>query len=257
MSPKKNYVALKTIVSKEIRRFSRIWVQTLVPPIVMMILYFIIFGQLIGSQISSIKGFSYMQFIVPGLVMMSVITNSYMNVCSSFFSSKFQKSVEELLVSPTPNSIIIFGYCMGGLVRGLIIGLSILLVSLCFTQFQIHDISLLILFAALTSFVFSLGGLTNAIYAKKFDDISILPTFVITPLTYLGGVFYSIDQLPELWQFFSQLNPILYMINGFRYGLLGISDVALDTAIYILLGFGLFLFSFNMRLLKIGKGLRT
>ena len=257
MNRKQKIVALKTILYKEIRRFSRIWVQTLVPPIIMMILYFIIFGNLIGSQISSIKGFTYMQFIVPGLVMMSVITNSYMNVCSSFFSTKFQKSVEEILVSPTPNSIIILGYCLGGVVRGLLIGFIVLLISLCFTEFKINSFFYLMLFAALTSAVFSLGGLTNAIFAKKFDDISILPTFVITPLTYLGGVFYSIDQLPKIWQSVSKINPILYMINGFRFGLLGISDVPISAALSILIIFGLGLFICNIRLLNSGVGLRN
>lgn len=250
-------IPLDTIVRKEIRRFIRIWVQTIVPPVITMSLYFIIFGRLIGRQIGDISGFTYMQFIVPGLIMMSVITNSYMNVCSSFFSTKFQKSVEELLVSPTPNSIIILGYCIGGIARGILVGFVVVLVSLFFTNLSTYNLFYLIIFAFLTAAVFSLGGLTNAIFAKKFDDISIIPTFVITPLTYLGGVFYSIEQLPGIWQMVSRLNPILYMINGFRYGFLGISDVNLTLSVLILVFFIVTLFAVNLFLLRKGTGLRA
>ena len=257
MNFKNKMTALDTIVKKEVRRFLRIWLQTIVPPVITMSLYFIIFGNLIGRQIGAISGFTYMQFIVPGLIMMSVITNSYMNVCSSFFSTKFQKSVEELLVSPTPNAVIILGYCIGGIVRGLLVGFVVVMVSLFFTKLHIHNIFYLLSFAMLTATVFSLGGLTNAIFAKKFDDISIIPTFVITPLTYLGGVFYSIDQLPAIWQLVSKLNPILYMINGFRYGFLGISDVNLVSAVLILVFFIVGLFFINLTLLRKGSGLRT
>ncbi|MFK7825705.1 MAG: ABC transporter permease [Oligoflexales bacterium] len=257
MNFRNKLIALETIVKKEVRRFTRIWVQTIVPPVITMSLYFIIFGNLIGKQLGAISGFTYMQFIVPGLIMMSVITNSYMNVCSSFFSTKFQKSVEELLVSPTPNTIIILGYCVGGVVRGLLVGFVVVMVSLFFTKMHIHNLFYLLSFAVLTATVFSLGGLTNAIFAQKFDDISIIPTFVITPLTYLGGVFYSIEQLPLIWQTVSKLNPILYMINGFRYGFLGISDVSLTLSISILIFFIALLFLMNLSLLRKGSGLRT
>ena len=250
-------IALNTILSKELRRFLRIWIQTIVPPVTTMSLYFIIFGNLIGSQIGDIKGFTYIQFIVPGLIMMSVITNSYINVCSSFYSTKFQKSVEELLISPTPNSVIIMGYSLGGVARGIIVGAVVLLVALFFTQLSLHSSLYLILFSVLTSTLFSLGGLINGIYAKKFDDISIVPTFVLTPLTYLGGVFYSIDQLPEFWQGVSKLNPILYMINGFRYGFLGISDVDPASSAAILMVFIGILFWMNLHLLRKGVGLRS
>lgn len=250
-------IALNTILSKELRRFLRIWIQTIVPPVITMSLYFIIFGNLIGSQIGDIKGFTYIQFIVPGLIMMSVITNSYINVCSSFYSTKFQKSVEELLISPTPNSVIIMGYSLGGVARGIIVGAVVLLVALFFTQLSLHSSLYLILFSVLTSTLFSLGGLINGIYAKKFDDISIVPTFILTPLTYLGGVFYSIDQLPEFWQGVSKLNPILYMINGFRYGFLGISDVDPASSAAILMVFIGILFWINLHLLRKGVGLRS
>lgn len=257
MTLNEQITALNTILLKEIRRFTRIWVQTIIPPVITMTLYFVIFGRLIGSQISDIQGFSYIQFIVPGLIMMSVITNSYMNVCSSFFSTKFQKSVEELLVSPTSNLVIILGYSLGGVSRGLLVGSVVSVVSLFFTSLKIHSFLYLILFAVLTSFLFSLGGLANAIFAKKFDDVSIIPTFVLSPLTYLGGVFYSIEQLPNAWQMVSKLNPILYIINGFRYGFLGISDVSLMTSISIVLAFIVALFLFNYKLLSKGFGLRT
>ena len=235
----------------------RIWLQTIVPPVITMSLYFIIFGNLIGSQIGEIQGFTYMQFIVPGLIMMSVITNSYMNVCSSFFSTKFQKSVEELLVSPTPSYIIILGYILGGIARGTLVGCAVLAVALLFTHMTIHSIFFLIVFIFLTSLLFSLAGLANGIFAKKFDDVSIIPTFILTPLTYLGGVFYSIEQLPTLWQNISQLNPILYMINGFRYGFLGISDVHLGFALSVITLFCFALFFLNFTLLQKGVGLRS
>jgi ABC-2 type transport system permease protein len=211
-------IALKTIVHKEIRRILRIWIQTLLPSAITTTLYFLIFGKFIGSQVRDIGGFSYMQFIVPGIIMMSVITNSFTNVVSSFFGTKFQKSIEEILVSPTPNYIIIIGYCMGGIARGLFVGFVVLLVSLIFSPLKVHNVFVVIVFMLLTSIVFSLGGLLNSIFAKKFDDVSIFPTFVLTPLTYLGGVFYSIDMLPEFWRKMSLFNPILYMINGFRFG---------------------------------------
>lgn len=217
--------AFNTIVTREIRRFTRIWAQTLLPPAVTMTLYFIIFGNLIGSRIGEMGGFDYMAFIVPGLIMMAVITNSYANVVSSFFSMKFQRSIEELLVSPVPNWVILAGYVCGGMARGLGIGLIVTLLSLAFTSLTIHSLPMMVVTVFLTSALFSLGGFINAMLATKFDDISIVPTFVLTPLTYLGGVFYSIDMLPEFWQGVSMANPILYMVNGFRFGILGVSDV--------------------------------
>lgn len=250
------FVALKAIWIKECIRFLRIWVQTLVPPAITMTLYFVIFGNLIGSRIGEMGGFSYMEFIVPGLIMMSVITNSYSNVASSFYSTKFQKSIEELLVAPVPNYIIVLGYIGGGMARGMLVGLIVTVVSLFFVDIQIHNLLVIILTVLLTSAVFSLGGLINAVYANSFDDISIIPTFILTPLTYLGGVFYSITLLPDFWQGVSQLNPIIYMVNAFRYGFLGVSDVNLTVAFSVLIGFIVVLFFTALTLIKKGVGLR-
>lgn len=248
--------AYKTIVIREIRRFMRIWPQTLLPPAVTMTLYFIIFGNLIGSRIGVMGGFDYMSFIVPGLIMMSVITSSYANVVSSFFSMKFQRSIEELLVSPVPNWVILAGYVTGGMSRGLGIGLIVTLLSLGFTQLSIHHLPMVILTVFLTSALFSLGGFINAMLATKFDDISIVPTFVLTPLTYLGGVFYSIDLLPGFWQGVSMINPILYMVNAFRYGILGVSDVNPYVALGMILLFIAILSAVSLRMLARGKGIR-
>lgn len=248
--------AYKTIVVREIRRFMRIWPQTLLPPAVTMTLYFIIFGNLIGSRIGVMGGFDYMSFIVPGLIMMSVITSSYANVVSSFFSMKFQRSIEELLVSPVPNWIILAGYVTGGMTRGLGIGLIVTLLSLGFTQLSIHHLPMVILTVFLTSALFSLGGFINAMLATKFDDISIVPTFVLTPLTYLGGVFYSIDLLPGFWQGVSMINPILYMVNAFRFGILGVSDVNPYVALGMILLFIAILSAISLRMLARGKGIR-
>ncbi|MBQ4811937.1 ABC transporter permease [Pseudoalteromonas luteoviolacea] len=249
-------VALKSIWIKECIRFLRIWVQTLVPPAITMTLYFIIFGSLIGSRIGEMGGFGYMEFIVPGLIMMSVITNSYSNVASSFYSTKFQKSIEELLVAPVPNYVIVLGYMGGGMARGMLVGLIVSIVSLFFVDIQIHNIAVIVATVVLTSAVFALGGLINAVYANSFDDISIIPTFVLTPLTYLGGVFYSIQLLPEFWQGVSQINPIIYMVNAFRYGFLGVSDVNIYVAFSVLIGFISVLFTIALTLIKRGVGLR-
>nr|WP_247687389.1 ABC transporter permease [Pseudoalteromonas luteoviolacea] len=256
MSILKYRVALKSIWIKECIRFLRIWVQTLVPPAITMTLYFIIFGSLIGSRIGEMGGFGYMEFIVPGLIMMSVITNSYSNVASSFYSTKFQKSIEELLVAPVPNYVIVLGYMGGGMARGILVGLIVSIVSLFFVDIQIHNIAVIIATVVLTSAVFSLGGLINAVYANSFDDISIIPTFVLTPLTYLGGVFYSIQLLPEFWQGVSQINPIIYMVNAFRFGFLGVSDVNIYVAFGVLIGFISVLFTIALTLIKRGVGLR-
>lgn len=251
------WVALKSILTKETNRFLRIWLQTLVPPAITMALYFIIFGNLIGSRIGEMDGFSYMAFIVPGLIMMSVITSSYSNVASSFFSAKFQRNVEELLVAPVPNYIIVLGYIGGGMARGMLVGLIVTLLSLFFVTIQIHNIAVIIATVMLTSMLFSLGGLINAIYAKSFDDISIIPTFVLTPLTYLGGVFYSLTLLPEFWQKVAILNPVVYMVNAFRYGFLGISDVSLTVALSVVCSFIVVMFSFALYLINRGIGLRS
>ncbi|MCP8899152.1 ABC transporter permease [Gilvimarinus xylanilyticus] len=251
------WVALSTIVRKEIKRFSRIWVQTLLPPVITMSLYFVIFGKLIGSRVGTMDGISYMQFVVPGLIMMSVLTNSYSNVVSSFFSAKFQRSIEELLVSPTPNVIILLGYCAGGMARGLMVGVLVTAVALFFTDIQVHSWPLTVSIIILTSLFFSLAGFINAVYANTFDDISIVPTFILTPLTYLGGVFYSINLLPDFWQGVSQLNPILHMVSAFRYGMLGAGG---EYVVYAFIGLILFtgvLFAVGLHLLKSGKRLRA
>ncbi len=256
MTPQALWTAFTTIVIREVRRFTRIWPQTLLPPAVTMTLYFIIFGNLIGSRIGEMGGYDYMQFIVPGLIMMAVITNSYSNVVSSFFSMKFQRSIEELLVSPVPNWTILAGYVAGGMARGLSIGLIVTLLSLAFTQLSIHNLLMVVVTVILTSALFSLGGFINAMLATKFDDISIVPTFVLTPLTYLGGVFYSIDMLPSFWQGVSMANPILYMVNGFRFGILGVSDVNPFVSLGMILVFIVLLAAVSLRMLARGKGIR-
>lgn len=250
------WIAFWTILVKEIRRFMRIWVQTLVPPAITMALYFIIFGNLIGSRIGSMGGYDYMQFVVPGLIMMSVITNSYSNVVSSFFGAKFQNHIEELLVSPVPNYVILSGFILGGVARGLAVGFIVTLLSLFFARLQIHNITITISIVLLTSTLFSLLGFINAVYANSFDDISIIPTFVLTPLIYLGGVFYSIDMLPKFWATVSQLNPILYVINGFRFGILGHSDINVTFAFGMIGIFTLVAAIYSLYLLNSGKGLR-
>ena len=249
-------IALNTLVSKEIRRFMRIWPQTLLPPAITMSLYFVIFGSLIGSRIGEMNGFSYMQFIVPGLIMMAVITNSYSNVVSSFFSVKFQRSIEELLASPVPNHIILIGYVIGGVVRGLLVGLIVTLLSLFFTDLSIQHYFITIFTVLVTAVLFSLGGFINAVYARSFDDISIVPTFVLTPLTYLGGVFYSMNQLDPIWQKISLLNPIVYMVNAFRYGILGASDVNVSASLAAISVFCIVLYAFAYHLLSRGTGMR-
>jgi len=251
------WVAFVTIVVKEIRRFTRIWVQTLIPPAITMTLYFIIFGNLVGSRIGDMGGFKYMDYIVPGLIMMSVITNSYGNVVSSFFGTKFQRNIEELLVAPVPNWIILLGYVIGGVARGLAVGFMVTLLSLFFTDLEIAHPLITISIVLLTAVVFSLGGFINAVYANTFDDISIVPTFILTPLTYLGGVFYSISLLPEVWQWVSQLNPILYMVNTFRFGILGVSDINVGFAYAMIFGFIVVLSGVSMHLLNTGRGIRS
>ncbi|WP_438863974.1 ABC transporter permease [Neptunicella sp.] len=250
------FTALRTIWIKEITRFMRIWVQTLVPPAITMSLYFVIFGNLIGNRIGQMGGFSYMEFIVPGLIMMSVITNAYSNVSSSFFSAKFQNNIEEMLVAPVPTWVIIVGFVGGGVARALIIGVIVTSVSLFFVDLQIYNLFAVVATLLLTATMFAAAGLVNAVFAKTFDDISMVPTFVLTPLTYLGGVFYSLTLLPEFWQTVSKGNPIVYMVSGFRYGFLGVSDVNFSTSMMVLVGFNILLFTVAYQLLNRGVGIR-
>ena len=256
MTPTEQYVAFMTIVRKEIKRYLRIWTQTLLPSAITMSLYFVIFGSLIGSRIGEMGGFTYMQFVVPGLIMMAIVTNSYSNVVSSFFGSKFNHSVEELLVSPTPNYIILLGYIVGGISRGLLVAVVVTTVSLFFTRLQIHNPVVVVLVVLMTSTLFALAGFINAVYANNFDDISIIPTFVLTPLIYLGGVFYSMDLLPDFWAGVSKLNPLVYVVNAFRYGVLGVSDVSLPFAFGMIALFTVLAFTYSMHLLNSGKRLR-
>jgi ABC-2 type transport system permease protein len=251
-----NIVAMKTIVRKEVVRVLRIWVQTIVPPAITMTLYFIIFGNLIGRRIGTMDGFDYMQYIAPGLIMMSVITNSYGNVVSSFFGAKFGRHIEEMIVSPMSNATIIIGHVAGGVLRGLLVGLLVTVIALFFTRLDVSHPIITITIVLLSSIVFALAGFINAIFAKKFDDISIIPTFVLTPLTYLGGVFYSISLLPEFWQKVSLANPILYMVNAFRFGILGTSDISIGVAYGILGIFVMVLFACCLVLLNRGVGIR-
>ncbi len=250
------WTAYRTIVTKEVLRFIRIWMQTVLPAAVTTALYFIIFGTLIGQRIGEMDGFRYIDFIVPGLILMAVISNSYSNVVSSFYSSKFQHHIEELLIAPVPNWIILAGYVSGGVARGVVVGIAVTAVSMVFADLVIHSIGWTLLVFVLTSILFALGGFINAVYARSFDDISIVPTFILTPLTYLGGVFYSIRMLPEFWQQVSLANPVLYMINAFRYGLLGVADIPMATALTIILLFIVGLTAFSLRLLRKGVGIK-
>jgi len=256
MTLTEQYIAFKTIVIKEVLRFSRIWVQTVIPPVITISLYFVIFGNLIGSQIGDMDGFRYMDYIVPGLIMMAVITNSYANVVSSFYGTKFHHHIEEMLVSPLPNYLIVLGFVAGGVARGLAVGVTVTGVSLFFTDLSFYSPGVIISTVILTSTLFALAGLINGIFAKSFDDISIVPTFVLTPLTYLGGVFYSISMLPEFWQNVSRVNPILYMVNTFRYGFLGVSDLSIGLSYAIIIGFIVALYSCAIYLLRTGYGIR-
>ncbi len=253
---RENAVALYTLVDKEYTRIVRIWIQTLVPPAITMTLYFVIFGSLIGRRIGQMDGFGYMQYIAPGLIMMSVITNAYGNVVSSFFGAKFARHIEEMLVSPMPASLVLLGHVSGGVIRGLLVGALVTLIALFFTDLRpVHPfVTVSVVF--LTAVVFSLAGLINAVFARKFDDISIVPTFVLTPLTYLGGVFYSITLLPDFWQKVSLANPILYMVNAFRYGILGKSDITIGHAYGIIFVFVIGLYLFALILLRRGTGIR-
>ncbi|OFI46063.1 ABC transporter permease [Floricoccus penangensis] len=251
------FTALKSLAIKETNRYMRIWVQTLVPSVITTSLYFIIFGKMIGGRIGDMGGFSYMEFIVPGLIMMSAITSSYANVSSSFFSQKFQKNIEELLVAPVPTNVIILGFIAGGVGRGIIVGSLVTIVSLLFVPLHVHSWFIVVITILMTTVLFSLAGLLNGVFAKSYDDVSIVPTFVLQPLTYLGGVFYAISMLPPFWQAVSKINPIVYMISGFRYGFLGKTDVPILMSMSILVVFIIVLYSIVWYLINKGKGLRS
>ena len=251
------FTALKGLAVKETNRYLRIWIQTLVPPVITTSLYFIIFGNLIGRRIGEVGGFSYMEFIVPGLIMMSVITSSYSNVSSSFFSQKFQKNIEELLIAPVPSHIIIWGFVIGGLGRSILVGTLVTIISLFFVPLQVYSWSIVVLTLLMASILFSLAGLLNGIFAQSFDDVSIVPTFVLQPLTYLGGVFYAISMLPPFWQVVSKFNPIVYMVSGFRFGFLGVIDVPILFSVLILIIFVIVLYGINWYLIEKGRGLRS
>jgi ABC-2 type transport system permease protein len=250
-------IAFSTIVRKEVYRFIRIWPQTLLPPAITTALYFLIFGKLIGDRIGTVHGTSYMDYIVPGIIIMSVITHSYANVVSSFYSTKFQRNIEELLVAPIPNWVILSGYISGGILRGVLVGSVVALISLLFTPLHIHHWVIALTIVFLTATLFSLAGFINAILAESFDDISIIPNFVLTPLSYLGGVFYSVDMLPTIWQHISLGNPILYMVNAFRFGVIGVSDVDITLAYLMTGGFIFVLALFSLILLYRGTGIKT
>ncbi len=257
MSTHPDLVALHTVARREVVRILRIWAQTLVPPAITMTLYFLIFGTLIGRRIGDMGGYDYMDFIVPGLVMMSIIQNSYGNISSSFFGAKFGRHIEELLVSPMPNWVILGGYVAGAVLRGLMVGVIVLAIAMCFTRVRVPHPWVMLTTVLLGATIFSLAGFINAVYAKKFDDVTIVPTFILTPLTYLGGVFYSVTLLPAWAQAATHANPIFYMVNAFRYGLLGSSDVPLATAYALMIGFTIALTALALWLLKRGVGLRS
>lgn len=257
MNTQQKIVAFKTIIVKEVMRFLRIWVQTLVPPAIMMTLYFVIFGNLIGSRIGEMDGFNYIEYIIPGLIMMSVITNSYSNVVAAFFNAKIYGHVQEMLISPIPNHVILLGYIGGGMIRGILVGIIVTIVSLFFSDLSIAHPFITIGILLMTSMLFAIAGFINAVYAKSFDDISIVPTFVLTPLTYLGGVFYSINLLSDFWQTVSLANPVLYMVNGFRYGILGESDINPWVSFILIAVFTTALYCVAYQLLKRGIGTRS
>lgn len=246
-----------TMVRKATVRIIRIWSQTLLPPIVTTTLYFIVFGTFIGSQLKAVNGHSYMEFIVPGLVMMSLITSSYMNTVSTFYFEKWQRTIDEMLVSPMPSWVIMLGFVSGGVIRAILVGILVVIVALFFTHLAVTSFLIVLVAAFLTSFLFALAGLVNGFFAKSFDAISIVPTFVLTPLTYLGGVFYSVNQLPPFFRDLSLANPILYMVNLFRYGFLGVSDVPPMTAFLVLLGFSAGFLVLTTWLFARGKGLKN
>jgi ABC-type polysaccharide/polyol phosphate export systems, permease component len=253
-----NYgIAFRTLAVKEVYRFFRIWPQTLLPPAITTALYFLIFGKLIGGRIGTVNGASYIDYIVPGIILMSVISHSYSNVVSSFYSTKFQRHIEELLVAPVPNWVILSGYISGGIVRGLAVGVVVALISLIFAQINLHNLWICLSIAILTATLFSLAGFINAVFAESFDDISIIPNFILTPLSYLGGVFFSVDMLSGVWQTIAMGNPILYMVNAFRYGMIGVTDIDIILAFEITVGFIIVMTLFSLYLLHKGVGIKN
>ena len=250
-------IAYETIVRKEFVRFARIWIQTILPSVITIFLYITIFGNFIGDRIGNIDNFSYIDYIIPGLIIMPIISNSYMNVVGSFYSSRFQKSHEELLVSPVPNYIILLGYVTGGVMRAFVVGFAVYLVTTLFTNIPIANIPLVILVTFLTAFLFSIAGFINAIYAKSFDDINIVTTFILTPLTYLGGTFYSIDALPQVWQDISLFNPIAYIISTYRLAFLGIEETSLLLSLTIIIFLIIVLFVSALMILSRGTGIKN
>ncbi len=251
------YVGFKTILHKEIKRFLRVWAQSLLPPVISSLLYFVIFGTFIGQRVGTMSGISYIQYIAPGMIMMWIITNSFVNVVFSFYISRFERSIEQLLVSPLPNYLILLGYISGGVARGICVGFVVTLTALLFTHLEIHHLGLLITIIIFSAALFSLAGFINAIFAKTFDHTSIIPTFVLTPLTYLGGVFYSVNALPSFWRELSFLNPVLYIINIFRYSMLGVTDVSISVALTIVIIITCALFAIALILLNKGIGIRA
>jgi ABC-2 type transport system permease protein len=252
-----NQVALFTLTKREIVRFFRIWTQTLLPSPISIILYFVIFGNLIGPRIGAISGFNYMDYIAPGLIMMAIINNSFSNVVASFFGAKFQRNIDEMYVSPMASWVILLGFLLGGITRGCLVGAIVTIVALFFTDLHLYHVGITILVVFFTAMLFSLGGLLNAIFSRKFDDINIIPTFILSPLTYLGGVFYSIDMLPSFWQKVSYFNPILYMINVFRYGMLGTSDVPVLPSLSFIIACNIVLYCVTLHLLKKGTAIKA
>ncbi len=253
------WISFYTMIRKDVIRMFRIWVQTFLPSVITSTLYFLVFGTVLGSRIGSMQGVDYMQFVIPGLVMLAIVTTSYANTSFTFFSSKFfARSIDEILVSPTPPWVMIAGFVGGGIVRGVLTGTLVLLVSVFFTglHLSVHNLLIILLFAVLTAFVFSLAGLVNGIYAKTIDGINLVPTFVLTPLVYLGGIFYSVHNLPAWWQHITYANPLFYLINGFRYGFLGITDVSLVISLSMLFGIIATLIAINWYLIRKGLGLK-
>lgn len=251
------FISFYTLFLRELFRIIRIWPQTILPPVMTISLYFVIFGNLIGPRIGEMDGVAYIQYIVPGLVMMAIINNAYLNVSSSFYGNKFQRNIEEMLVAPMPNYVILAGYVSGGIMRGVIVGLLVIFVALFFTHIHMHNWAITLLIAILTGVLFSLAGFLNGLFAKSFDDISIIPMFILTPLTYLGGVFYSVDLLPKFWQVLTYANPVFYMVNGFRYGMLGVSDVPIVYGLVIISSAVVVTYGLCIWLLAKGAGIRT
>ncbi len=251
------WIAYKTIVVKEILRFSRIWVQTIFPPIITTSLYLLIFGGLMGERIGDMQGVDYLHFIIPGIILMTVIQNSYANTVASFFLAKFNHSIEELLISPVSYWVILLGYISGGIARGFTVGLGVFIAISFFVDLQIYNVWIVLITFLLTAILFSLAGFINAVFAQSFDDISIVPTFILMPMTYLGGMFYSVEILPEFWQTLSKFNPIYYMVDSFRMGFLGSSTTDFWISMTVLSSMILVLAVVAFYLLKKGVNIKT